>query len=101
MTITLVITSYDGSLGQTDTAVFEDSVDEHAPGAALAGPSDAQEVPVTVVDLNVGDDLLSVNVQDQSATTFDPGEFTRDQTRAGIPFSYGIAGKIFTEIHAE
>lgn len=71
----MIITSHGRSLGQTDATVFEYPVDGHAPGTALTLPADAQEVPVTVVDLNVGDDLLSVNVQDQSATTFNPGEF--------------------------
>lgn len=90
MIITRVITSHDGFLGQTHAAIFEDSVKEYAPGATLALPSDAQEMPVTVVDLNVGDDLLPVNVQDQSAMTFSSEEFARGRTPAGIPFSHAM-----------
>ena len=80
--ITRVITSHHGSLGQTDAVVFEDSVDKHTPGAALTFPSNAQEVPVTIVDPNISDDFLPVNVQDQSAMTFNPREFARNLTRA-------------------
>jgi len=87
LTITRVITSHYSSLSQTHAAVFEDSIDEHAPEAAFDLPSNAQEVPVTIIDLNIGDNLLSINVQDQSAMTFNPREFA-NQTRAGISFSY-------------
>jgi len=96
----LFITSHDGFLSQTDAAVFESPIDGYAPGTAFTFPSNAQEVPVTVVDLNVGDDLLPVNVQDQSATIFNPEEFARE-FECWHFCNKIIVTRFFTEIYTE